>query len=89
MITTLTIEEAVLLEDFNSEGTKLYWAKAKCEDPYLDIDCATCGNIKYLGEGGYLIKTNADLISGHKIIISDNFYINSDTIRTLQKLCKQ
>lgn len=86
---TLTIEEAVLLEDFNSDGTKLYWAKAECSDPYLDIDWATCGNIKHLGEGGYLIKTNADLIPGHKIIIINNFYINSDTIRTLQKLCKQ
>lgn len=87
---TLTIEEAVLLEDFNSDGIKLYWAKAKCSDPYLDIDWATCGNIKHLGEGGYLIKTDADLIPGHKIIIIiNNFNINLDTIRTLQKLCKQ
>ena len=87
---TLTIEEAVLLEDFNSDGIKLYWAKAKCSDPYLDIDWATYGNIKHLGEGGYLIKTDADLIPGHKIIIIiNNFNINSDTIKTLQKLCKQ
>ena len=87
---TLTIEEAVLLEDFNSDGIKLYWAKAECSDPYLDIDWATCGNIKHLGEGGYLIKTDADLIPGHKIIIIiNNFNINLDTIRTLQKLCKQ
>ena len=87
---TLTIEEAVLLEDFNSDGIKLYWAKAKCSDPYLNIDWATCGNIKHLGEGGYLIKTDADLIPGHKIIIIiNNFNINLDTIRTLQKWCKQ
>ena len=87
---TLTIEEAALFEDFNSDGIKLYWAKAKCSDPYLDIDWATCGNIKYLGEGGYLIKTDADLIPGHKIIIIINcFNVNLDTIRTLQKLCKQ
>ena len=87
---TLTIEEAVLLEDFNSDGIKLYWAKAKCSDPYLNIDWATYGNIKHLGAGGYLIKTDADLIPGHKtIIIINNFNINLDTIRTLQKLCKQ
>ena len=87
---TLTIEEAVLLEDFNSDGIKLYWAKAKCSDPYLNIDWATCGNIKHLGEGGYLIKTDAHLIPGHKIIIIiNNFNINLDTIRTLQKWCKQ
>ena len=86
---TLTIEEAVLLEDFNSDGIKLYWAKAKCSDPYLDIDWATCGNIKHLGEGGYLIKTDADLIPGHKIVIINNFNINFDNIRTSQKLCKQ
>ena len=86
---TLTIEEAVLLEDFNSDGIKLYWAKAKCSDPYLDIDYVTCGNIKHLGEGGYLIKTTADLIPGYEInIIINCFNVNLDTIRTLQKLCK-
>ena len=54
------------------------------------FDGTTCGNIKHLGEGGYLIKTDADLIPGHKIIIIiNNFNINLDTIRTLQKLCKQ
>ena len=51
-MTTLTIKEAVLLEDYNPNGTKLYWAKAKCNDPYLDVDYATGGTIKHLGEGG-------------------------------------
>ena len=84
---TLTIEEAVLLEAFNSDGTKLYWAKAECSNPYLDIDWVTCGNIKHLGEGGYLIRTNANLIPGYEIFIIKNF--NFDNIRTSQELCKQ
>ena len=84
---TLTIEEAVLLEDFNSDGTKLYWAKAECSNPYLDIDYVTGGAIKHLGEGGYLIRTNANLIPGYEIFIIKNF--NFDNIRTSQELCKQ
>ena len=48
-MTTLTIKEAVLLEDYDSDGIKLYWAKAKCDDPYLDIDYVTGGAIKHLG----------------------------------------
>ena len=88
-MTTLTIKEAVLLEDYDLNGIKLYWAEAKCDDPYLDIDYATCGTIKYLGEGGYLIRTKANLIPGYEITIIDNFYFDSNTIRTLQKLCKQ
>ena len=88
-MTTLTIKEAVLLEDYDSDGIKLYWAKAKCDDPYLDIDYATGGAIKHLGEGGYLIKTKDNLIPGCKIFIINIFNVNSDTIRTLQKLCKQ
>ena len=86
---TLTIKEAVLLEDFNSDGMKLYWAEAECSDPYLDIDSGTCGTIKHLGEGGYLIKTKDNLIPGYKIFIINIFNFNSDTIRTSQKLCKQ
>ena len=88
-MTTLTIKAAVLLEDFNSDGIKLYWAKAKCSDPYLDIDYATGGTIKHLGEGVYLIKTNASLIPEHEIVIINNFNLDSNNIRTLQKLCKQ
>ena len=88
-MTTLTIKEAVLLEDYDPNGTKLYWAKAKCDDPYLDVDYATGGTIKHLGGGGYLIKTNDNLISGHKILIINNFNLDSSTIRTLQELCKQ
>ena len=88
-MTTLTIKEAVLLEDFDSDGIKLYWAEATCSDPYLDIDSYTGGAIKHLGEGGYLIKTNANLIPGYEIFIINNFNIDSDTVRTLQKLCKQ
>lgn len=86
---TLTIEEAVLLEDFNSDGIKLYWAKAECSDSYLDIESGTCGTIKPLGEGGYLIKTNDNLIPGYEILIISIFNFDSNTIRTLQKLCKQ
>lgn len=86
---TLTIKEAVLLEDFNSDGMKLYWAEAECSDPYLDIDSGTCGAIKHLGEGGYLIKTKDNLIPGYEIFIINIFNFNSDTTRTLQKLCKQ
>lgn len=86
-MTILTIKEAVLLEDYDSDGIKLYWAKAKCDDPYLDIDYATGGAIKHLGEGGYLIRTNANLIPGYEIFIIKNF--NFDNIRTLQKWCKQ
>ena len=88
-MTTLTIKEAVLLEDYDLNRIKLYWAEAKCDDPYLDIDYATCGTIKHLGEGGYLIRTKANLIPGYEITIIDNFYFDSNTIRTLQKLCKQ
>ena len=85
-MTTLTIKEAVLLEDYDPNGTKLYWAKAKCNDPYLDVDYVTGGNIKHLGEGGYLIKTNANLVPGHEIVIINNFNLDSNTIRTLQEL---
>lgn len=74
---TLTIEEAVLLEDFNSDGTKLYWAKAECSDPYLDIDSGTCGTIKHLGEGGYLIKTKDNLIPGYEIFLINIFNYNN------------
>ena len=74
-MTILTIKEAVLLEDFDSEGIKLYWAKAKCDDPYLDIDYATGGAIKHLGEGGYLIKTKINLIPGYEIPIIDNIHV--------------
>lgn len=74
---TLTIEEAVLLEDFNSDGTKLYWAKAECSDPYLDIDSGTCGTIKHLGEGGYLIKTKDNLIPGYEIFLINIFNSNN------------
>ena len=86
---TLTIKEAVLLEDFNSDGMKLYWAEVECSDPYLDIDSGTGGAIKPLGEGGYLIKTKDNLISGCEIFIINIFNFDSNTIRTLQKLCKQ
>ena len=85
-MTTLTIKEAVLLEDYDPNGAKLYWAKTKCNDPYLDVDYATGGNIKHLGEGGYLIKTNANLVPGHEIVIINNFNLDSNTIRTLQEL---
>ena len=88
-MTTLTIKEAVLLEDYDPNGIKLYWAKAKCDDPYLDVDYATGGNIKHLGEGGYLIKTSANLIPGHEITIINNFNLDSNTIRTLQELWEQ
>lgn len=88
-MTTLTIKEAVLLEDYDPNGIKLYWAKAKCDDPYLDVDYATGGSIKHLGEGGYLIKTSANLIPGHEITIIDNFNLDSNTIRTLKELWKQ
>lgn len=88
-MTTLTIKEAVLLEDYDPNGIKLYWAKAKCDDPYLDVDYATGGTIKHLGEGGYLIKTSANLIPGHEITIINNFNPDSNTIRTLQELWKQ
>ena len=86
-MTTLTIKEAVLLEDYDLNGIKLYWAEDKCDDPYLDIDYVTGGAIKHLGEGGYLIRTNANLIPGYEIFIIKNF--NFDNIRTLQKWCKQ
>ena len=85
-MTTLTIKEAVLLEDYDPNGTKLYWAKAKCNDPYLDVDYATGGTIKHLGEGGYLIKTNANLVPGHEIVIINYFNLDSPTIRALQEL---
>ena len=85
-MTTLTIKEAVLLEDYDPSGIKLYWAKAKCDDPYLDVDYATGGTIKHLGEGGYLIKANANLIPGHEIVIINNFNLDSNTVRTLQEL---
>ena len=88
-MTTLAIKEAVLLEDYDLNGIKLYWAEAKCSDPYLDIDSGTCGAIKPLGEGGYLIKTKDNLIPGCEIFIINIFNFDSDTIRTLQKLCKQ
>ena len=88
-MTTLTIKEAVLLEDYDPNGVKLYWAKAKCDDHYLDVDYATGGTIKHLGEGGYLIKTSANLIPGHEITIINNFNLDSNTIRTLQELWKQ
>ena len=88
-MTTLTIKEAVLLEDYDPNGIKLYWAKATCGDPYLDIDYVTCGTIKHLGEEGYLIRTKANLILGYEITIIDNFNFDSNTIRTLQELCKQ
>ena len=88
-MTTLTIKEAVLLEDYDPNGVKLYWAKAKCDDPYLDVDYATGGSIKHLGEGGYLIKTSVNLIPGHEITIINNFNLDSNTIRTLQELWKQ
>ena len=76
-MTTLTIKEAVLLEDFNSDGIKLYWAEAECSDPYLDIESGTCGTIKPLGEGGYLIKTKDNLIPGYKIFIINIFNFDS------------
>lgn len=76
-MTILTIKEAALLEDFNPNGIKLYWAKAKCDDPYLDVDYATGGAIKHLGEGGYLIKTNANLIPGYEIFIIDNIHVDN------------
>ena len=88
-MTTLTIKEAVLLEDYDLNGIKLYWAEAECSDPYLDIESGTCGTIKPLGEGGYLIKTKDNLIPGHVIFIINIFNFDSNTIRTLQKLCKQ
>ena len=88
-MTTLTIKEAVLLEDYDPNRIKLYWAKAKCDDPYLDVDYATGGTIKHLGEGWYLIKTSANLIPGHEITIINNFNLDSNTIRTLQELWKQ
>ena len=88
-MTTLTIKEAVLLEDHDPNGIKLYWAKAKCDDPYLDIDYVTGGIIKHLGGGGYLIITRDNLIPGHEISIIDNFNIDSDNIRTWQELWKQ
>ena len=76
-MTTLTIKEAVLLEDYDPNGIKLYWAKAKCDDPYLDVDYATGGNIKHLGEGGYLIKTKINLIPGYEIPIIDNIHFDN------------
>ena len=79
-MTTLTIKEAVLLEDYDPTGTKLYWAKAKCDDPYLDVDYATGGTIKHLGGGGYLIKTKINLIPGYEIPIIDNIHV--DNMRT-------
>ena len=86
-MTILTIKEAVLLEDFDSDGIKLYWAKAKCDDPYLDIDYATGGTIKHLGGGGYLIKTKVNLISGYEIPIIDNIHLeNMRTSREQWKL---
>ena len=88
-MTALTIKEAVLLEDYDPNGIKLYWAKAKCDDPYLDVDYATGGSIKHLEGEGYLIKTSANLIPGHKITIINNFNLDSNTIRTLQELWKQ
>ena len=86
-MTILTIKEAVLLEDFDSDGIKLYWAKAKCDDPYLDIDYATGGTIKHLGGGRYLIKTKVNLISGYEIPIIDNIHLeNMRTSREQWKL---
>ena len=79
-MTTLTIKEAVLLEDYDPNGTKLYWAKAKCDDPYLDVDYITGGAIKHLGGGGYLIKTKLNLIPGYEILIIDNIHV--DNMRT-------
>lgn len=76
-MTTLTIKEAVLLEDYDPNGIKLYWTKAKCDDPYLDVDYATGGTIKHLGEGGYLIKTKINLIPGYEIPIIDNIHVDS------------
>lgn len=80
-MTTLTIKEAILLEDFNSpKGIKLYWAKAHCSDYYLNVTDITGGAIQDLGGGGYLIRTNVNLIPGYEITLIKGF--DFDNIRT-------
>ena len=71
---TLTIKEAVLLEDFNSpKRVKLYWVKTHCSDYYLDVTNITEGSIQDLGGGSYFIRTNVNLISGYKITLIKGF----------------
>lgn len=78
-MTTLTIKEAVLLEDFNPNGLKLYWVKAHCNDYYLDVTEITKGTITDLGGGGYLIKTYDTLYPGFEIKLIQEF--NFDEVR--------
>lgn len=81
-MTTLTIKEAVLLEDLDPKYTKLYWAKAYCSDYYLDVTNITEGAIQDLGRGGYLIRTNASLVPWYEIALIQEF--NFDNIGKVQ-----